>query len=143
MANGKSLAAALCLGADGILMATRFINTYECQVHEKVYQEMINRQENETVLYGNTIGLQGRALINDSIRKVIEIEARGGKPEEIIPHLSGQYGDNIWKEGKMDTGMIPVGQSMGLIHNVMTCKELLDGMVKEAEEVINEVKAKF
>ena len=143
MANGRSLAAALCLGAEGILMATRFINTYECRVHEKVYRELIDRQENETVLYGNTIGLQGRALINDSIRKVMEIEARAGKPEEIIPLISGQYGDSIWKEGKMDTGLIPVGQSMGLIHDVMTCKDLLDGMVKEAEEVIDQVKAKF
>ncbi len=143
MANGRSLAAALCLGAEGILMATRFINTYECQVHEKVRQELINRQENETVLYGNTIGLQGRALINDSIRKVMEIEARGGKLEEILPHISGQYGDHIWKEGKMDTGLIPVGQTIGLIHDTVTCKELLDGMVKEAEEVLSQVSAKF
>jgi NADH:quinone reductase (non-electrogenic) len=143
MANGRSLAAALCLGAEGILMATRFINTYECKVHEKVYQELINRQENETVLYGNTIGLQGRALINDSIRKVMEIEARGGKLEEIIPHISGQYGDHIWQEGKMDTGLIPVGQSIGLIHNILTCKELLNGMVRDADEVLSQVKAKF
>ena len=143
MATGRSLAAALCLGADGILMATRFINTVECQVHEKVHAELINRQENETVLYGNTIGLQGRALINDSIRKVMELEASGGKLEDILPHISGQYGDNIWKEGKMDTGLIPVGQSMGLIHDVKTCKQLLDDIVKEAEEVLNQVKTKF
>ena len=143
MVNGRSLAAALCLGADGILMATRFINTLECQVHEKVHQELINRQENETVLYGNTIGLQGRALVNDSIRKVMEIEARNGGLEEILPHISGQYGDHIWKEGKMDTGLIPVGQSIGLVHDTVSCKELLDRMVKEAEEIINENKAKF
>ena len=144
MANGRGLAAALCLGAEGILMATRFINTYECKVHEKVYQELINRQENETILYGNTIGLQGRALINDSMRKVMEIEARGGgKLEEILPHISGQYGDHIWQEGKMDTGLIPVGQSIGLIHNILTCKELLYGMVKEAEELLDRAKARF
>ena len=104
---------------------------------------MIDRQENDTVLYGNTIGLQGRALINDSIRKVMELEATGGKLEDIIPHISGQYGDHIWKEGKMDTGLIPVGQSMGLIHDVLSCKDLLDGMVKEAEEVLGQVTAKF
>jgi NAD(P)H-dependent flavin oxidoreductase YrpB (nitropropane dioxygenase family) len=136
MANGRSLAAALCLGAEGILMATRFINTYECQVHAKVHEELIHRQENETVLYGNSIGLQGRALINDSIRKVMEIEARGGGLQEVLPHISGQYGDHIWKEGKMDTGLIPVGQSIGLIHDTLTCKELLDRMVKEANEIL-------
>jgi nitronate monooxygenase len=143
MANGRSLAAALCLGAEGILMATRFINTLECKVHEKVYQELINRQENETVLYGNTTGLQGRALINNSIRKVMEIEARGGGIDEILPHISGQYGDHIWQEGKMDVGLIPVGQSIGLIHDKVSCKELIQRMVKEAEEVINQNKKKF
>ena len=143
MANGRSLAAALCLGADGILMATRFINTFECQVHQKVHQELIDRQENSTVLYGNSIGLQGRALINDSIRKVMEVEARNGSPEEILPLISGQYGDSIWKEGKMDTGLIPVGQAIGLIHDTLTCKELLDSIVKEAEAVLDENKKKF
>jgi len=143
MVNGRSLAAALCLGADGILMATRFINTFECEVHAKVHQELINRQENETVLYGNTIGLQGRALINDSIRKVMEIEARNGGLEEILPHISGQYGDPIWKEGNMDTGLIPVGQSIGLVHDTVSCKDLIERIVTEAEAVISENKAKF
>jgi len=143
MVNGRSLAAALCLGAEGILMATRFINTHECKVHEKIYQEMINRQENDTVLYGNTIGLQGRALVNDSIRKVMEIEARGGGLDEILPLISGQYGDHIWQEGKVDTGLIPVGQSIGLIHDVVSCKELLDRIVNEAEDILSQNSAKF
>ena len=103
----------------------------------------INRQENETVLYGNNIGLQGRALLNDSIRKVVEIEARGGGLDEILPLISGQYGDHIWQEGKVDTGLIPVGQSIGLIHDVVSCKELLDRMVSEAEEILDRVKGQF
>ena len=130
-------------GAEGILMATRFIATHECQVHENVRQELVRRRENETVLYGNSIGLQGRALINESMKKVMEIEAKGGSLEEILPHISGQYGDKIWNEGNMDIGLIPVGQSMGLIHEVMSCKELLDGITKEAEEILDQVKAKF
>jgi NADH:quinone reductase (non-electrogenic) len=136
IASGVGLAAALCLGAEGVMMATRFINTHECKVHFNVHQEMINRQENETALYGNSIGLQGRALINDSIRKVMEIEAKGGTFEEIIPHISGGLGDEIWQEGKLDTGMVAVGQSIGLIHDVVSCKELLDGMAQEAETVM-------
>lgn len=143
MVNGRSLAAALCLGAEGILMATRFINTLECDVHENVHQELIHRQENETVLYGNTIGLQGRGLINDSMRQVMEIEDQKGDLKEILPHISGQHGEAIWKEGKMDKGLIPVGQSIGLIHDAVSCKELLDRIVKEAEEIISENKAKF
>ncbi len=143
MANGRGLAAALCLGAEGIMMATRFINTYECKVHEKVYEEMIRRQENETVLYGNSIGLQGRALMNDSIREVLKIEARGGSLEEIIPHIAGALGDEIWQKGEMDTGLIAVGQSIGLIHDVLTCKELLDGIVHDAEAILKDNLSRF
>jgi NAD(P)H-dependent flavin oxidoreductase YrpB (nitropropane dioxygenase family) len=136
IANGVGLAAALCLGAEGVMMATRFINTHECKVHQNVYEEMIKRQENETALYGNTIGLQGRGLLNDSIRSVIEIEARGGSFEEILPHISGAMGDEIWQSGNLNTGLVAVGQSIGLIHDVVSCQELLDQMASDAEKVL-------
>ena len=143
MADGRGLAAALCLGAEGIMMASRFINTAECVVHEKVHEELIRRQENETVLYGNSIGLQGRALLNDSIREVMKIEARGGGLEEILPHIAGALGDEIWQKGEMDQGLIAVGQSIGLIHNVLTCKELLDGIVRDAEAILQDNLRRF
>ncbi len=143
MVNGRSLAAALCLGAEGIMMATRFICTKECDVHPNVKQEIIRRQENETVLYGNTIGLQGRALLNDSIRKVMEIEERKGGLEEILPHIAGTWGPEIWEKGNMNIGLIPVGQSIGLINDVVSCKELIERIVREAEEIIDKVKTKL
>lgn len=137
IANGQGLAAALCLGAEGVMMATRFINTRECKVHPAVHEEMIKRQENETVLYGNSIGLQGRALLNDSIREVLRIEAEGGGLEEIIPHISGALGDEIWQEGNLDKGMVAIGQTVGLIHDVLTCKELIGRMVDEARSALS------
>jgi NAD(P)H-dependent flavin oxidoreductase YrpB (nitropropane dioxygenase family) len=140
MANGRSLAAALCLGGDGILMATRFLCTKEAPVHDNVRQELIRRQEMETALYGNTIGLQGRALLNDAIKEVLKIEERKGGLDEIIPLISGTIGPEVWDKGNMNVGSINVGQSMGLIHDVVSCQELLDRMVKEAEEIINQVK---
>ncbi|MFB0563953.1 MAG: NAD(P)H-dependent flavin oxidoreductase [Candidatus Lokiarchaeia archaeon] len=143
MVDGRGLAAALCLGAEGIMMATRFMCTEECDVHPNVKEEIIRRQEYETVLYGNTIGLQGRALLNDSIRKVMEIEDRKGGLEEILPHIAGTWGPEIWEKGNMNVGLIPVGQSIGLINDVVSCKELLDRIVKEAEEIINRVKGKL
>jgi len=143
MASGAGLAAALCLGAEGIMMATRFINTHECKVHPNVYEEMIKRQENETALYGESIGLQGRALLNDSIRKVLELESKGGGLEEIYPHIAGALGDTIWQEGNLDTGLVAVGQSIGLIHDVVSCQELLDRMMQEAEEILKQNLGRF
>lgn len=136
VADGRGLAAALCLGADGVMMASRFICTDECEVHSAVQKELIERQEFDTVLYGNSIGLQGRALLNDSIKKVLEIEARGGEFAEIIPHIVGTLGPDIWQEGKVNTGSINVGQSIGLIHEVVPVKELLDTMVVQAKQIM-------
>lgn len=143
MVDGRGLAAALCLGAEGIMMATRFICTDECEVHENVQNTLIEKQEYDTVLYGNSIGLQGRALKNEPIMKVLEIEDRKGGLEEILPHIVGTLGPEIWEQGKMDAGAINIGQSIGLIHDVVPCKELLDQMVKEAEEILGKAKAAF
>jgi nitronate monooxygenase len=143
MADGRGLAAALCLGAEGIMMASRFICTHECEVHDNVRQELIKRQENETVLYGNTIGLQGRALTNDTMNRVLEIEERRGGLDEILPLISGERNDEIWKEGNMNIGAIAVGQSIGLIYDVVSCQELLDRIVAEAEEILSRAKRKF
>jgi nitronate monooxygenase len=145
MVNGRGLAAALCLGADGILMATRFICTSECKVHENVQQEIIRRQEHETVLYGNTIGLQGRALKNETMMKVLAIEKEHpeGALPKILPLIAGTLGPEIWEKGETDVGSINVGQSIGLIHDVISCKELLDRMMAEAEEIIGRVKSRM
>jgi len=143
MADGRGLAAALCLGAEGIMMASRFICTYECEVHDNVRQELIKRQENETVLYGNTIGLQGRALANETMKKVIEIEEKRGGLDEILPLISGEHSNEIWEKGNMNIGAIAVGQSIGLIYDVVSCQELLDRIVVEAEEILGRVKSKF
>lgn len=143
MANGRTLAAALCLGADGILMATRFICTTECHVHDKVKQEFIRRQEFETVLYGNTIRLQGRALKNETIEKVLAIEKQHpeGNLAKILPLIAGTLGPEVWEKGNVNVGSINVGQSIGLIHDVVSCRELLDRMAREAEQIISRIKA--
>ncbi len=142
IADGRGLAAALSLGADGVMMASRFINTYECKCHQKVKDELINRQEYETTIYGATTVLQGRALKNSLLAKILEIEARHGTLEELQPLLSGNRQTSVWEEGDIDAGLIGVGQSIGLIKDVTSCQELLDRMVKEAK-TISETVQKF
>lgn len=143
MADGRGLAAALCLGADGIMMASRFICTTECHAHAGVKNELIRRQENETILYGAKIGLQGRALLNDSIKEVLKIEERGGTFAEVLPHIAGTLGPEIWENGNTNVGSINVGQSIGLIKDVVSCRELLDRIVKDAEAILDRSKAYF
>ena len=132
IADGRTLAAALALGAQGVMMASRFIATKECEVHENIKQELIRRQEFETVIYGKSIGLQGRGLKSKVLEEVLAIEARHGGFEELIPLLSGQKVKEAWETGDVNYAPLMVGQSIGLINDIPTCKELLERMAAEA-----------
>ncbi len=136
IADGRSLAAALTLGADGVMMASRFINTQECRVHQNIWDELIKRQEYETTLFGQSLGLQGRALMNKAIEQVIEIEEKGGGIAELAPLIAGERILKAWEVGDVDYAPLMVGQSIGLINDVPTCQELLDTMAKEALECL-------
>ena len=130
--DGRSLAAALVLGAQGVMMASRFVATQECEVHDNIKQELIRRQEYETRIFGKSIGLQGRGLKTKVIDEICSIEERGGGFEELIPLLSGQRIREAWEKGDVDYAPLMVGQSIGLIHDIPTCRELLDRMAREA-----------
>lgn len=134
IADGRGLAAALALGASGVMMASRFIATKECEVHENIKQELIRRQEMDTVIYGKSIGLQGRGLRSKVIEEVLAIEARNGGFEELIPLLAGQKVKEAWETGNVNYAPLMVGQSIGLINDIPTCSELLDRMSAEAKK---------
>ncbi len=137
IADGRSLAAALVLGAQGVMMASRFIATRECEVHDKHKQELINRQEHETVLYGQSTGLQGRGLKNKTVSEIMAIEKQGGGLDDLIPFMSGLRMREAWISGDTESAVLPVGQSIGLIRDIPTCQELLDRMGKETGDYLN------
>ncbi len=134
IADGRSLAAALVLGAQGVMMASRFVATQECEVHDNIKQELLRRQEYETRIFGKSIGLQGRGLKTKVIDEICSIEERGGGFEDLIPLLSGQRIKEAWEKGDVDYAPLMVGQSIGLIHDIPTCRELLERMAREASE---------
>jgi len=134
IADGRTMAAALALGAQGVMMASRFIATKECEVHENIKQELIRRQEFETVIYGKSIGLQGRGLKSKVLEEVLAIEERHGGFEELIPLLSGQKVKAAWETGDVNYAPLMVGQSIGLINDIPTCKELMERMAAQARE---------
>lgn len=136
IADGRGLAAALCLGAEGVMMASRFINTRECQAHQTIKEELIKRQENETILIGKSFNLQGRALKNSLTSKVVKLETEGKSLEEVFPLITGQRVKEAWQNGDVDAAAFMVGQSIGLIKDIPTCEELLDTMVTEAEDIL-------
>jgi len=142
MVDGKSLAAALALGADGIMMATRFLATKESNVHPNIYQTLIEKNENDTSLnlqslLGN-FGLQVRALRNRIILKIEEVEKQGGDLSELLPLISGERAKQVWKDGNSEEAMLTIGQSVGRITDVPTVSELIERMVKEAKTTLRD-----
>lgn len=139
--DGRSLAAALALGAQGVMMASRFIATQECEVHENIKRELVRRQENETTIFGRSIGLQGRGLMNKVLGEIAAIEERGGGLKELIPLMSGERIRKAWETGDVDNAPLMVGQSIGLIRDIPTCRELLETMAREAAQTLRKAGA--
>jgi NADH:quinone reductase (non-electrogenic) len=132
ISDGRSLAAALTLGAQGVMMASRFIATTECCVHDNIKNELVKRQENETTLICKSIGLQGRALKNRVVCEVLAAEEKGAGLDILIPLIAGQRIKNAWDNGEVDEAPLMVGQSIGHIRDIVSCRALLEKMHDEA-----------
>ncbi|CAN7649114.1 nitronate monooxygenase family protein [Phenylobacterium sp. LjRoot219] len=135
-ADGRGMAAALALGADGVNMGTRFCATREAPIHENFKQAMVAADERSTDLifrsYRNTV----RVAKNAITRQVLEAEGRG-EPFEAVAHLvKGARGKQGLDRGDPDHGIWTAGMVQGLIHDVPTCRELIERIVAEAEEII-------
>ena len=139
-ADGRGLVAALGLGADGMNMGTRFVATREAPVHRNVKQTLVDHGELDTKLIMRTLRNTERAINNSVVEKVLEIEDREGetKIEDLIPYVSGLVGKKMLEDGEMEKGIMSAGQSMGLVRDIPTCKELLDRIMDEAEAMIKE-----
>ena len=138
MADARSLVAALAMGADGMNLGTRFIATVEAPVHENVKQAIVAASELDTRLIMRALRNTERVLINAGVERLIEKEKALGatiKFEDIIPEVAGVY-PAIMQRGEMDAGAWSCGMVVGLIHDIPTCKELIDRIMSEAETII-------
>jgi nitronate monooxygenase len=142
MADARSLVASLALGADGMNMGTRFIATQEAPVHENVKRTLVAATELDTRLIMRPIRNTERVLNNAAVEEILRIERQkleAGEGLEIqdIRHLvAGTENRKVLQEGQMDAGAWSCGMVAGLIHDIPTCKELLDSIMREAEALI-------
>jgi len=137
-ADARSLVASLAMGADGINMGTRFIATKEAPVHENVKQAIVAASELDTRLVMRPLRNTERVLTNEAVEKLLVIEKEKGKDlqfTDIIEQVAGTY-PRIMMEGDMDAGAWSCGMVAGLIHDIPTCKELIDRIMAEAEQII-------
>lgn len=137
-ADGQGLAAAISLGAEGINMGTRFMCTIEAPIHQNVKEEIVKAQETDTELvlrrWRNTSRLYGNKVAKEAVQ--IERTSTTGKFEEVAPYVSGKRGREVFINGDVDHGVWTAGQVIGLIHDIPSCKDLIERIEREAIETI-------
>lgn len=138
-ADGRGLAMALAMGAEGINMGTRFMATKEAPIHPNVKQKIVEAGERDTALIFRTLRNTSRVFKNKVAEEVVRIEREKGPAMKIddVAHLvAGTRGRQVYEEGDTDLGIWSAGMVVGLIHDVPTCQELVTRIVREAEEII-------
>lgn len=139
-ADARSLVASLALGADGINMGTRFIATQEAPVHAKVKQAIVAAGELDTRLVMRPLKNTERVLNNAAVARLIEKEKTLGENirfEDIFEEVVGVY-PRVMEQGEVDAGAWSCGMVAGLIHDIPTCRELIDRIMSEAEILIRD-----
>ena len=131
--DGRGMAAALTLGAQGVNMGTRFMTTREAPIHENIKKALIAAKETDTRHLYRTMNNTARYLNNDIVKEVRAMEYRpGGCQFEEIRHLvAGARGREAYATGDINHAPIPAGLVIGLIDDMPTCAELIERMVAE------------
>jgi nitronate monooxygenase len=134
--DGRGMAAAFALGAEGINMGTRFCATKEAPIHDDIKRAMVEANERDTRLIFRTLKNTARVFKNAISEEVVATECRPGgcEFEEIRPLVAGARGKAALESGDVDGGVITAGMVVGLINDIPSCAELIERMVRECRE---------
>jgi NADH:quinone reductase (non-electrogenic) len=134
-ADGRGLAAALTLGADGVNMGTRFMLTRESPIHDRIKEAIVAGSERDTKVIFKPFRNTARVFRNAISEEVAEIEKRpGAQFEDVRALVAGARGHAALESGEVDGGIVWAGQAIGLMHDIPTCAELMQRVVAECRE---------
>ncbi|WP_166865752.1 nitronate monooxygenase family protein [Salinibacterium sp. ZJ70] len=137
-ADGRGLAAALTLGADGINMGSRFMCTVEAPVAQAVKERIVEASELDTNLIFRSLRNTARVAKNAISDEVVEILAAGGQFPDVQPLVAGARGRRVFEEGDLDAGIWTVGQVQGIIRDIPTAGDVVRRTVADAQRVLAE-----
>jgi len=133
--DGRGIAAAFMLGADGIQMGTRFLTAKECTIHQNYKDRVIKAKDTDTVVTGRSTGHPVRVLRNKLTRKFEELERNCAGVEELEALGAGALRKAV-QDGDMDYGSVMAGQIAGLVKKEQTCREIIEEIFAQAEECL-------
>lgn len=143
IADGRGLAAALCLGASGVEMGTRFVSTAECIAHDAYKQAIVDATERDTLVIERTLGRPGRALDAPGARRILELEAAGGGVDALLPLIAGSANRRAAHDGDLVEGFAWAGQSTALVHDVPAVRDLIERLVGDASAIVARLSGSF
>jgi NADH:quinone reductase (non-electrogenic) len=152
IADGRGLAAALALGAEGIELGTRFIAVRECIAHPAYKEALVAASETDTALIEKSIGRPARVLrrgllVERTLTLEAELEQRGASREvaleALLPYIRGEVNKRAAIDGHLDEGFIWAGQAAGLIRDIPTACELVERTVREAQSIVEGMRERF
>jgi enoyl-[acyl-carrier protein] reductase II len=138
IADGRGLAAALSLGAEGVQLGTRFLCSRECEAHENYKEAVLKARDRSTVVTGTSTGHPVRVIENRLAKKFLELE-RGGAGKDELEKLGEDSLRKAVCEGDTDWGSLMAGQSSGLIREIKSVKEIIESIVTEAESILRKL----
>jgi len=131
--DARGFVAALALGAEGILMGTRFMASKECEVHSNIKEWVLNARETDTVMIERSIKNASRVMKSNFSQRILEMEGKGATLEELLPMISGDRGKMSYISGDIDSAAITCGQVTGLIQEIPSVREIIEGIIDEAK----------
>lgn len=141
--NGRGLVSALAMGAEAIVMGTRFMATKEAPIHDNVKEWMVSANETDTIVVQRNIGSPSRVALNEVSKEVERLENEGATIEQLLPLITGQRAKNVYVDGDLNGGIWSLGQSVGLINEILSCQDLLIKIVKEAHESLEFIQSRM
>lgn len=133
--NARGFVSALAWGAEGVVMGTRFMLTKESPLHPTVRERLLKMQENETVLIERSIKNTHRTINNKAAQEVLRLESEGAGIDKILPWIIGENRCKLVFEGDYDASPLACGQIIGLIEDIPTARDVIDGIISEAQVI--------
>ena len=135
VADGRGFLAVLSLGAQGVIIGTATLVAEECPIHPKLKQALIEASELDTMILLRSIQNSHRVWINETARKVAELEKKGAGLAEIVQAAGGDRAKKMFLEGNLNAGTIACGQGIGLVKKVMPMKDIIEGIIQQADDL--------
>ena len=139
-ANGRGLVAALALGAEGVLMGTRFMMSGEAPMSPVLKEYLTGLKETDTMFVLRSLRNTARVIKNDVAYQVAAMEEKGATIAELIPLVTGSREKEVMDTGDIGRGLLHCGQAVGLIDDFPPVAEIIQNIMAEAEKTLNRLK---